>query len=320
MIEFTESSDGAVTRLPNEAEFRKLTLQPRWRVANGDGGLRLVLEWEAGCEALLALSETPALQPGAIALPAGCGVRNPTEKIILDEVEIDGEEGDAATLRAVYRRRNARETDGDVADGLHRRNVSARWVERQEVIEHWAARRATAENPFNGTLFALWLQEADPAAKVALQVTRGEGDLVSLDNTDEADDWKGSDLTKAVAERYALGVQYAAQAMLQVEVAERWRKPPKLDGRCNVRLPSGIPSHHRPLFGMNKVDGRFEWIRHIDSVSQVGESSFDRQVVYLGIPNSMRPSPAPTGWGDGPIDELLYPAIGDDAPESGGPQ
>lgn len=318
MIEFTEEAD--VLRLPDAGTFQRLTLQPRWRVTNGENGPRLVLEWEGGADALLALSETDALRPGAIDLPAGCGVRRPSGRIILDEVEIDGEEADTATLRAVYRKRNARETDEDVAAGLHRRTISARWVERQEVIEHWAARRATDEDPFNGALFALWLQEADPAAKVALKVTRGEDDLVALDNDDEEDEWAGSDLTKAVAQRYALGVQYAGQAMLQVEVAERWRKPPKLDGRCNVRLPQGIPAHHRPLFVMRNVDGKFAWIRHMDAVAQTGEESFERSVVYLGIPNSMRPSPAPSGWGDGPIDEMLYPGIEGDAPDSGGTQ
>lgn len=314
MIEFTQSAADAVERLPGAAAYRELTLQPRWRATAGGEGAGFALEWEAGEETVLELSLRPDLKPGAIALPAGCGVRPPSRKIILDAVEIDGEEGGVATLRATYRFRNARETDGDVADGLHRRTVSGRWVERQETIEHWAARAATDENPFNGTLFALWLQEADPAAKVALSVTRGEGDLVALGNGDETDDaWRGSDLTKGVAQRYALGVQYAAMSMFQVEVSENWRTPPTMCGRCNVRLPRGIPAEHRPLFRMDGVDGKFSWMRAADAVTQRGAESFDRAVVYLGIPNAMRPNPVPEGWGEGPIDEALYP---DDAGEA----
>ena len=307
MIEFAESAADAVVRNPASA-FGALMLQPRWRATGGGAGAGFALEWEAGEETVLGLSLRPDLQPGAIALPAGCGVRPPARRIILDEVEIDGEEGGVATLRATYRFRNARETDEDVADGLHRRTVSGRWVERQETIEHWAARAATGENPFNGTLFALWLQEADPAAKAALSVTRGEDDLVALGNTDETDrDWRGSDLTKAVAQRYALGVQYAAMSMFQVEVSENWRTPPTMCGRCNVRLPRGIPANHRPLFRMEGVDGKFSWMRSADIVVQRGAESFDRTVVYLGIPNAMIPAPVPDGWGDGPIDEMLYP-------------
>ena len=51
MIEFTEEAD--VLRLPDAGTFQRLTLQPRWRVTNGENGPRLVLEWEGGADALL---------------------------------------------------------------------------------------------------------------------------------------------------------------------------------------------------------------------------------------------------------------------------
>ena len=305
MISITEAAD--VKRFPNDGAFNRLNLQPGLRVTNGPSGQRLLLTWAGATDALLALMHSAELQPGAIALPSNCGA-SVTSKIILDEVELEDEEGAVSRLVASYRPRNARETDEDVAAGLHRRTVSARWVERQEMIEHWAARKATTEDPFNAALFTLWLQEADPAAKLDFSVTRGDGDVVALGNTTEDGDWKGSTLTKAVAQRYAMGVQYGAQSMLQVDVQELWRKPPLMDATCNVRIGTNLPANHRPLFTTKRFDGVMNWIRNADLVEHQEGERFTRRIVYLGVPNTMKPVPAPELWGDGPIDEMLYPA------------
>lgn len=304
MISITEAA--GVKRFPNDGAFNKLNLQPGLRVTNGPSGQRLLLTWAGATEALLALMHSAELQPGAIALPSNSGV-SVSSKIILDEVELEDEEGAVSRLIAAYRPRNARETDEDVAAGLHRRTISARWVERPEMIEHWAARKATDEDPFNAALFTLWLQEADPQAKLDFSVMRGEGDVVALDNETEDGDWKGSTLTKAVAQRYAMGVQYAAQSMLQVDVQELWRKPPLMDATCNVRIGS-LPTNHRPIFTTKRFDGVMHWIRNADLVEHQEGERFARRVVYLGVPNTMRPVPAPDLWGVGPIDEMLYPA------------
>ena len=305
MISITEAAD--VKRFPNDGAFNRLNLQPGLRVTNGASGQRLLLTWAGATDVLLELMNTAELQPGAIALPSNFGA-SVSSKIILDEVELEDEEGAVSRLIAAYRPRNARETDEDVAAGLHRRTVSARWVERQEMIEHWAARKATAADPFNAALFTLWLQEADPAAKLDFSVTRGDGDVVALDNGTESGDWKGSVLTKAVAQRYAMGVQYGAQSMLQVDVQELWRKPPLMDATCNVRIGTSLPANHRPIFTTKRFDGVMNWIRNADLVEHQEGYRFTRRVIYLGVPNTMRPVPAPDLWGEGPIDEMLYPA------------
>ena len=305
MIE-VENMESGILRFPSAAAWNQGELQAELRVRNAAGGPRIELDVAGATPALLAAMRTAEFQPGAIALPAGCGASAPGMRIILDEAELSGEEGAAATLRLVYRRRTRLEPDEDVAKGLHSRRIAVRWVERQEMIEHWAARKATSGDPFNGPLFALWLQEADPAAKIAYKVTRGDGDLVALDNTSESGGWKGSALTKAVAQRYAIGVQYAAQSMLQVEVSETWRNLPTVDARCNRIVGATLPEGHRPIYPVEGLAGRFTWIRDSDAIEEPESGLYARTVVYLGIPNDMRPVPAPAKWGDGPVDELLY--------------
>ena len=313
---FSFTEQAAVTRFPNDGTWDRLNIQPFFRIAATAAGPRLHLEWHGSADKLLALQQSdPALQPGAIALPSACGISSAgSEKIILESTDLSGEDGGTATLVAEYRKRNKRETDEDVAAGLQSRRIGSRWIERQEMIEHFLARRRTVgdEGIFNGPLFALWLQEADPAAKIAFKVTRAEGDLVALDNTSEEGDWAGSKLTLAAAQRFALGVQYASQRMLQVEVDETWRKSPDIDANCNVVLQGGIPQNHRPVFGIKNFDGKFAWMRATDGVVPVDGELYSRKVVYLGVPNSMTPADPPQLWGDGPIDALLYKTVGSD--------
>lgn len=296
-----------VRRFPDAAAWDRPVPQPEWRVSRTAAGLRISLSWFGADKALMALLDSD-LAPGATGLPASCGFTlGGGTKIILETAELSGEEGDTATLRAEYRERNDRETDEDVAAGLQSRRVGMAWVERQETIEHYVARVKTAESGvFNGALFALWLQEGDPAAKAAYKVTRGDGDLVALGNTSEEGEWKGSKSTLGAAQRFAMGVQYASRHMLQVVVEETWRVPPAVDARCNVVLPYGIPENHRPLGTLAHFSGRFTWMRVSDGAVPVEGNLHRRTVVYLGVPEDMKPADPPVLWGDGPVDELLY--------------
>ena len=308
MFSFT-GGDAKPRRYPDEATWGRLTPQPSFRLVNTAGGPRMRLEWKGDADALLALcASDDSLKPGSISLPSSCGVSlGGGERIILETVELSGEEGGAAALSAEYRARNARETDGDVADGLQSRRVAMEWVERQETIEHYVARvKGDDAGVFNGALFALWLQEADPAAKAAYKVTRGDGDLVSLGNESEEGEWKGSASTLGAAQRFAMGVQYASRHMLQVTAEETWRRPPDVDTRCNVVLADGIPPNHRPEGTLQNFSGRFAWMRASDGAAPIDAKLHRRRVVYLGVPESMKPADPPELWGDGPVDALLY--------------
>ena len=202
-----------VRRFPDAAAWDRPVPQPEWRVSRTAAGLRISLSWSGADAALMALLDSD-LAPGATGLPASCGFTlGGGAKIILETAELSGEEGGAATLRAEYRERNDRETDEDVAAGLQSRRVGMAWVERQETIEHYVARiNTSASGKFNGALFALWLQEPDPAAKAAYSVTRAEGDIVPLGNTTETGEWKGSASTLGAAQRFAMGVQYSERS------------------------------------------------------------------------------------------------------------
>ncbi len=310
---FSFTEQAAVTRFPNDGTWDRLNLQPSFRLSTTAAGPRIRLEWHGSADKLLELQQSdPALQPGSIALPSSCGISSAgSEKIILESTDLSGEEGATATLVAEYRKRNKRETDEDVAAGLQSRDIGARWIERQELLEHFLARRQTKgdEGTFNGALFALWLQEADPSAKIAFRVTRGMDDAVDLDNSDEGFGWAGSPLTKAAAQRFAMGIQYASQRMMQVEVNETWREPPEIDAKCNVIVQGWIPEKHRPLYKVAHFDGKMTWMRAADGATPIRGSLFRRTVVYLGVPNSMRPADPPLLWGDGPIDHLLYETV-----------
>lgn len=305
--------ESAIQRFPDTSAWNKLELQPSFSVVNTPGGPRFRFEWCGDADKLLEMQlGDETLQPGSTSFPASSGLSAGNWLVILENTDLQGEEGASATLRAEYRRRNKRETDEDVAAGLQSRDIGARWIERQEVLEHYLSRKAAADaagSQFNGTLFALWLQEANPEAKLAFSVTQADGTAVALDDTDAG----GSALTKAAAQRFAMGVQYASQRMLQVEVSETWRKPPDIDAACNVILAKGIPQNHKPLFSVKNFDGKFKWMRATDSVLPLGGAHFRRQVVYLGVPISMKPADPPQFWGDGPIDELLYKTVEEEA-------
>lgn len=301
--------ESGIQRFPNAGAWNKPELQPSFSVVNTPAGPRFRFEWCGDADKLLEMQlGDEMLQPGSISFPTSSGISAGNWWVILENTDLQGEEGASATLRAEYRRRNKRETDEDVAAGLQSRDIGARWIERQEVLEHYLSRKAAADaagSQFNGTLFALWLQEADPEAKMDFSVTQADGTVVALDDTDAG----GSDLTKAAAQRFAMGVQYASQRILQVEVSETWRTPPDIDAQCNVILATGIPEKHKPLFKVVNFEGKFAWMRAADSVLPLGGSQFRRQVVYLGVPNSMKPADPPAFWGDGPIDALLYRTV-----------
>lgn len=283
------------------------TLQAHWRFTSGDGGERLLVQLRGAIEKIMENDRGP----GSITLPAGIPLTT-SRDIICDSCEVEGDVGGYANLNLVYRLRNIRETNEDVLAGLHRRDISARWVERQETIEHWAARKISpdvsmpasgsggesdhkSEHKFDGALFQAWISEPDAEARLAYKVVTA------------AEEIELGGITKAVAERYAMGVQYAAVHMMQVEVDEVWRKTPPVAGRCNVRIPA-IPQNHKPLFGLADFKDKFTFVRALDGARPTGGGWFARHVVYLCIPATMKPASPPTGWGDSPVDELLYPA------------
>lgn len=305
---FSFTEQAAVTRFPNDGAWDRLNLQPSFRLSTTAAGPRLRLEWHGSADKLLELQQSdPALQPGSIALPSSCGISSAgSEKIILESTDLSGEEGATATLVAEYRKRNKRETDEDVAAGLQSRDIGARWIERQELLEHFISRMSSSgRGTFNGSLFALWLQEADPDAKLSYKVTKSDYSTVSLDDVDEG----GSQLTMAAAQRFAMGVQYASLRMMQIEVNETWRNPPTIDAKCNVILKGGLPAKHTPLYKVANSAGKLTWMRASDGAVPIQGSLFRRTVVYLGVPQSMRPLSPPLFWGAGPIDGLLYETV-----------
>ncbi|MBR1608879.1 MAG: hypothetical protein IJ678_04605 [Kiritimatiellae bacterium] len=245
-------------------------LQSSWRVVASAAGERLVLEWEGRESAVLSLAARADTRLGATSLPASCGLAAESKNgLLLDTRDLQGEEGARARLHLEYRERNARETDADVKNGLHSRNIGAEWVERQELIEHFLARmpKGTSE-AFDPTLFQAWLNEQDPQTRIAYAVSAGDGgDATEL-----------SGLTLAAAQRYAMGVQYAARQMLQVVVRETWRVPPEIDAKCNIVLKSGIPEEHRPEFKVKNLDGKFAWMRSRDAMRPTGTGFYDRTV------------------------------------------
>ncbi len=281
-------------------------LQADFSLSRNAGARSLVLSVSGPREKVVALAASAAYDIGATILPpeAGSIALRGGVKIILDDVSVSGAPGAVATLRATFRQRTVRETDADVEKGLQSRTISCQWIERQEFIEHWAARKASADKPFNASLFAAWMQEADPAAKAEYKVTRGVGDLVSLDSDSGSGAWRGSAFTKAVAQRYAMGVQYAAVHQLQVVVREQWRTAPKLSVKCNV-IVNAVPPEHRPI---NAIDGfdTFTWMLAGDNVENRVGGLFERTVLYLGLPSSLSPATPPLLWGNGPIDKMLY--------------
>lgn len=278
-------------------------LQSSWRLVATAAGERIVLEWEGPEGAVMDLAGDDAAQFGSTELPDSSGLSASADHgIILDARELSGSDAAHARFHAEFRARNERETDEDVRKGLQSRDIGAQWIERQELIEHFMARCKSESGAFNAPLFQAWLSEADPAARMAYQITAADGSLVSLD--DEGAD--GSKLTLGAAQRYAMGVQYAARQMMQVVVDETWRVPPDIDAACNVILDEGIPEKHRPLFDIANWDGKFTWMRARDEVKPAGPLFYRRRVAYFGVPNAMAPVDPPEGWGDGPIDELLY--------------
>lgn len=272
-------------------------LQSSWRFTENDSRIGLIVKLRGNASDILSNRH----RVGETELPAGVALST-NGKIILDDVNIEGENGGMALETLSYRFRNIREPDSDVADGLQRRVIGARWIERQEVIEHWASRqKENGHGEFRAALFQAWLAEPDPATRLAYAVTLGDGEQVALDDSDQ-----GSPLTKAVAQRYAMGVQYAGNRMLQIEVSETWRVPPSVSGVCNVRLTS-IPENHRPWFKIDNFDGKFDFVRCADIVTPTG-ALFARKVIYLCIPKDMKPADPPDFWGDTAVDELLNPA------------
>ncbi len=272
-------------------------LQSRWRFTEGESRIGIVVQLRGNASDILSGRH----RVGETELPSGVSLST-NGKIILDDVNIEGEDGGMATETLTYRFRNIREPDSDVADGLQKRVIGTRWIERQEVIEHWAARQKEGgHGKFKAALFQAWLAEQDPATRLAYGVNLGDGgEPVALDDSSQ-----GSALTKAVAQRYAMGVQYAGNRMLQIEVSETWREPPSVSGVCNVRI-TAIPENHRPWFKIENVDGRFDFVRCADMVTPAG-ALFARKVVYLCIPKSMKPADPPDFWGDSAVDELLNP-------------
>ncbi|MBR1835974.1 MAG: hypothetical protein IJ783_01675 [Kiritimatiellae bacterium] len=284
------------------------TLQSHWRVSGGGVGLRVTVQLRGAVSEIMALS----YGPGSIVFPTGISLAT-ERKVICESAEVEGDGADTAVLTLVYRARNERETDSDVEAGLQSRVVAMRWVERQETIEHWASRRQPqeGEGEFNANLFQLWISESDPVLRADFKVRTSDDEQetyyadLSQENPD-LDGLDGSTITKAVAQRYAMGVQYASNHMLQLEVAETWRRPPPVDARCNVRIPA-IPPEHRPLGTLENFTGKFYFVRTADGTEPLAGGWFSRRVVYLCIPDSMTPANPPELWGTTPVDELLNP-------------
>lgn len=290
---------------------KRAEVQSAWQLVESDAGERFVVELE-GCESVIAsVAGSSDAKFGSTRLPGEVGISVGADNgIILEVVKLSGEDGGLATLHLEYRARNSRERESDVKAGLQSRDIGAQWVERQELLEHYMARLPSRQDgKFNAALFQAWLSEEDPSARMDYSVTGEGGEKVSLGggggDGGGGGGNRGSTLTLAAAQRYAMGVQYAARQMLQVVVRETWRVPPDIDAKCNVII-DGIPQEHRPEFAVANFDGKFAWMRSRDEVKPAGPRLYARTVVYLGVPNSMSPADPPELWGDGPIDKLLY--------------
>lgn len=288
-------SDSKIVAVGND----RPRLQTRWRIVDGPGGKRVTVTLRGATSDIV----DEMHEVGETSFPASLAL-NVQGRVILDDVQVEGEDGEFATQVLTYRFRNARETDGDVSDGLQRRDIAVRWVERQELIEHWAARHkeGAALGAFQPSLFQAWLAEPDAATRMQHAVNVGD-EQVPLD-----DDEQGSKMTLAVAQRYDMGVQYVGNRVCQIEVSELWREPPNLTAEINKQLVY-IPENHRPFCKIDNFEGKFSFVRVADAVTPTGGGWFQRQVVYLCVPDSMKPPIPPEGWGDGPIDELLNPKV-----------
>jgi len=307
MIAFDASSESRVTRIGAAAETPQLQVQLRESRRGASEVLTLEIAGARG--PMMDLWNSDAFKPGAITLPGGLPVSLASgAKVILESADLSGEVGAQ-----------------DCAAGLLSRTISSRWVERQEMIEHFAARKAKwMHTTFNARLFSLWVDEPDPATKAAYRVSveekDEEGNVVStstypLDPADRRDgdpdipeELRGSTLTRSVAERFAMGVQYAGNRMMQLDVSELWRVPRAINAAsANATLEGDPPVVHQPLFKISETQGiKFYWILAADGEEQTPEG-YRRALVYLGIPSTMSPDPAPTYWGETPVDELVNP-------------
>lgn len=293
-------------------------LQPTIESSRTAAGLQITLEWAGDYATLASFQAGASCTPGAIALPQSLALVDANVKIKLVDSTLRLEEGGAGTLRNTYAERTVRETDADMALGLISRTASCQWIERQEQIEHFAARlEDNSLGQFNPTLLELWRNEeaADLKAnfKVRLYVDDAAGNrtylkTVDLDNSDTTIDakLKGSALTKAVAQRVAQGVEYASRYIIQVVAKEVWRVPPTISSACNTIL-TGLPAAHVPLFGLNPaIAGTVTWMLVMDYCEQADAGSYHRTTVYMGMPTAMMPNPVPESWGTAPYDALLY--------------
>lgn len=291
MISATVTEPQTVTRQGSVAA----ALQATWRLSASAAGERLFITLRGPAETVSDLSTDADYRPGATSLPAAVTGLAVTGDIICESAELQVEPGAMASLTLVYRERNARERTTDCEAGLLSRVISSRWVERQEMLEHFMARKSS---DFDATAFAAWLNEPDAAVKASHSYTNESGTVVALEND-----------TLAAAERFDMGVQYAALFMLQIEVSELWNGPVNTSAACNSVI-SAIPAEHRPLFSVDGLEGHFSFMRVCDSVQHRGENLHARTVVYLCLPDDLAPATPPTGWGTGPIDELLYGSAG----------
>lgn len=313
--------------LPTPTNAPKLTgswgsspgqLQPTIETSRTAAGLQIVLEWAGDYATLATFQSGASCTPGAIALPQSLALVDANIKIKLVDSVLRLEEGGSGVLRNVYQQRTDRETDADMAAGLISRTASCQWIERQEQIEHFAARITDeTKGVFNPTLLELWRNEdaADVKAnfQTRLYVDDAAGNrtylkTVALDNADETIDvkLKGSALTKAVAQRVAQGVEYASRYIVQVVAKEVWRLPPTISSACH-KILSGLPTAHVPLFGLDPtIAGTVVWMLVMDFCDQADAGSYHRTTVYMGMPTAMVPNPVPEYWGTTPYDELLY--------------
>ena len=284
-----------ITSLGN---FTTPVLQSSWRFASGAAGDRLVLTLRLRANELGSVIDE--CRAGITDIPNYALPISASGKIICESTDVQFEAGGMATVTLTYRERNERETDADCAKGLLSRTISTRWVERQEMLEHFMARKS---DEFDAAAFAAWMEEPNPVRKAAHSYADETGEVVALEGD-----------TLAAAERFDMGVQYASLYMLQIEVNELWSTPVDTSAQCN-RIINAIPEEHKPLFGIDGLEDYLHYIRCADSVQHRGANLYARTVTYLGLPNSFVPTTPPTGWGSGAFDELLY---GDNSGGSGG--
>ncbi len=245
------------------------------------------------------------------------------------------QQGGLAELVTRWRLRNERETAEECAAGLLSRTISVRRIERQETIEHYAARsgggeedgatgsEGTGTNGFSETFFNLWRQEADPVARAEFKVRVPTVDALGgvtysdpapLYSEDSSSDAVSTKLTKMVAERWAQGVTYASEFFVRVEVQEVWWKAPAdVKLKCNVILEKGIPENHKPMWKPDDVNNLYYWMREGTDVMHDPSGVYRVNTAYIGMGKNFKPVPVPTGWGSTPFDEMLYEKEGSDS-------